>query len=199
MGSNDSAARRERSRLDTPDRQRLSHALEAVARGDRAALALVYQLTSAKLFGVCLRILGEQGEAEDVLQEVYLTVWRRAGTFDPARGVSPITWLAALARNRAIDRLRVSKAHLHRSIDEAAEAPDTAPLAEDALMQAQTGGRLSVCLGRLEPRHAGYLRAAYFDGLTYAQLAEQAGAPLGTMKSWIRRSLIRLKACLADE
>src|SRR5216683_4897247 len=86
-------------------RSQLAAALVRVAGGDRAALKMVYQDTSAKLFGVCLRILNDKGEAEDVLQEVYLTVWRKAATFDPARA-SPITWLMAIARNRSIDRLR---------------------------------------------------------------------------------------------
>jgi RNA polymerase sigma factor (sigma-70 family) len=185
--------------LDPSDRERLTSALQAVAKGDRAALQVVYRQTSAKLFGVCLRILHERSEAEDVLQEVYLTVWRRAGSFDPARGVSPITWLTALARNRAIDRLRASKAHLNRPLDVAEETADGAPLASDALLQAEDGRRLADCLGKLEAPHRAYIHAAYFRGLTYAELAEQAGAPLGTMKSWMRRSLIRLRTCIEDE
>lgn len=178
------------------DRQRLSAALQQVARGDQAALRQVYDQTSAKLFGLCLRILGDRNEAEDVLQDIYLTVWRRAGAFDPTRGVSPITWLAALARNRAIDRLRASKAHLNRPIELAAEAPDPAPLASEALQQRQDRLRLADCLGELEADHAGYIRAAFFDGHTYASLAEASGVPLGTMKSWIRRALLRLRDCL---
>lgn len=185
--------------MDDTDRQRLSSALQAVAAGDRAALGLVYQQTSAKLFGVCLRILRERSEAEDALQEVYLTVWRRAGSFDPARGVSPITWLAVLARNRAIDRLRAGKAHLNRPIEAAADVADDAPLAGEAILQAESGRRLLDCLGLLEPRHADYIRAAYFDGLTYAELARAADAPLGTMKSWIRRGLLKLRVCLGHE
>jgi len=178
------------------DRQRLSLALGKVASGDQAALQLVYQQTSAKLFGICLRILGDRSEAEDALQDIYVTVWRRAGAFDPDRGVSPITWLATLARNRAIDRLRSSKAHLSRPIEAAAEAPDPAPLADGALVGAETYQRMQGCMGELEPDTAAYIRAAFFDGQTYAALAEAAGAPLGTMKSWIRRALMRLKACL---
>src|SRR5215831_727807 len=86
-------------------RSQLAAALARVAGGDRAALRMVYQDTCAKLFGVCLRILNDKSEAEDVLQEVYLTVWRKAASFDPERA-SPITWLVAIARNRSIDRLR---------------------------------------------------------------------------------------------
>src|SRR3954454_2765801 len=88
-------------------RSQLAAALVRVAGGDRAALRIVYQDTSAKLFGVCLRILRDRAEAEDVLQEVFVTVWRKATSFDPGRA-SPITWMVAIARNRAIDRLRSS-------------------------------------------------------------------------------------------
>src|SRR5260370_7324884 len=88
-------------------RSQLGAALVRVAGGDRAALRIVYEDTSAKLFGVCLRILSDRSEAEDVLQDVYVTVWRKAGSFDPAKA-SPITWLVAIARNRAIDRLRAT-------------------------------------------------------------------------------------------
>src|SRR5215470_14302020 len=88
-------------------RKELAAALARVAAGDRAALRLIYHDTSAKLFGVCLRILSDRSEAEDVLQEVYVTVWRKAASFDPGRA-SPITWLVAIARNRSIDRLRSS-------------------------------------------------------------------------------------------
>ena len=90
------------------NRSLIAAALGRIPAGDRAALQTVYRLTSAKLFGVCLRILGERGEAEDVLQEVYVTVWRKAADFD-ARRASPMTWLIALARNRSIDRLRASR------------------------------------------------------------------------------------------
>ena len=101
-------------------------AFARIPAGDRAALQTVYRLTSAKLFGVCLRILGERSEAEDVLQEVYVTVWRKAADFDPARA-SPLTWLIAIARNRAIDRLRASK-HSRRMepIDAADHVADAA-------------------------------------------------------------------------
>ncbi len=180
------------------ERQALVTALAGVARGDQAALRRVYDQTSAKLFGVCLRILKDRTEAEDVLQDVYVTVWRRAGSFDSSRGVSPITWLATLARNRAIDRLRASKAHLSRPLDLVAEAPDLAPLADAAVEQDQAQARLTDCLEQLEPDHAGYVRSAFFGGHTYQTLAEAAAVPLGTMKSWIRRSLLRLRSCLDD-
>ncbi len=178
------------------DRQALVSALARVADGDRAALRRVYDQTSAKLLGVCLRILKDRNEAEDVLQEVYVTVWRRAGTFDPSRGVSPITWLVALARNRAIDRIRASKAHLSRPLELAAETADPSEGAEAGLERDEIQRRLAHCLNQLEPDHAAYVRSAFFGGHTYQTLAEAAAVPLGTMKSWIRRSLLRLRTCL---
>src|SRR6266571_2739072 len=109
-------------RMDADEsRSQLSAALARVATGDRAALRLVYQDTSAKLFGVCLRILNDRSEAEDVLQEVYVTVWRKAASYDPSRA-SPITWLVAIARNRAIDRLRASA--ISRRVDPIEAAPE---------------------------------------------------------------------------
>ena len=180
------------------ERQALVTALAGVARGDQAALRRVYDQTSSKLFGVCLRILKDRTEAEDVLQDVYITVWRRAGSFDSTRGVSPITWLATLARNRAIDRLRASKAHLSRPIDLVAETADLSPLADAAVEQEQAQTRLTYCLDQLEPDHAGYVRSAFFGGHTYQSLSEAAAVPLGTMKSWIRRALLRLRACLDE-
>src|SRR5450432_1182056 len=109
------------------NRSQLVAALARVAGGDRAALKIVYQDTSAKLFGVCVRILNDKSEAEDVLQEVYLTVWRKAASFDPARA-SPITWLVAIARNRSIDRLRATAGGRRMDpIHAAAEVRDPAP------------------------------------------------------------------------
>jgi RNA polymerase sigma factor (sigma-70 family) len=177
-------------------RSQLAAALVRVAAGDRAALAIVYQDTSAKLFGVCLRILKDRSEAEDVLQDVYLTVWRKAATFDPGRA-SPITWLVAIARNRAIDRLRVRGARGRLEPIEAADAvSDPAPAAVERVELAQQQQRLTRCLEELDPRHSTAIRAAFLDGATYEELAARLNVPLGTMKSWIRRGLLKLRACL---
>lgn len=173
----------------------LSRALARVANRDSDALKYVYRHTSAKLFGVCLRILDSREEAEDVLQDVYLTVWNKAGQFDSERA-SPITWLVSLARNRSIDRLRARGGRVMTAIDEAEALPDAAPLASTLVEDADDRRRLEGCLDQLDPKHAGAVRTAFFEGVTYDALAQALSIPLGTMKSWIRRSLISLRACL---
>jgi RNA polymerase sigma-70 factor (ECF subfamily) len=177
-------------------RKELAAALVRAGTGDRAALRMVYQDSSAKLFGVLLRILNDRGEAEDVLQDVYVTVWRKAALFDPEKA-SPVTWLVAIARNRAIDRLR-SGANRRRSapIEEATEVRDNSPGALDMVVKAEQQARLGTCLGELETRTSQAIRSAFLDGMTYEQLAERMSVPLGTMKSLIRRGLLKLRACI---
>ena len=178
------------------NRSLIAAALGRIPGGDRAALQTVYRLTSAKLFGVCLRILGERGEAEDVLQEVYVTVWRKAADFDPGRA-SPMTWLIAIARNRSIDRLRASRqSRRMEPIDAAATVADSTAGADSALEMAQDHARLHDCLDGLAGHERTALRGAFFDGNTYEELSERMKVPLGTMKSWIRRAMIKLKNCL---
>jgi RNA polymerase sigma factor (sigma-70 family) len=169
--------------------------LYRVSRGERAALENLYRRTSAKLFGICLRILSDRAEAEDVLQEVYLTVWNKAAQFDAERGLSPITWLASIARNRALDRLRARKQRFG-GLDEAAEIADLSPLADAKLATRETSERLGDCLEQLDVRASSAIRSAFFGGQTYELLARAAEIPLGSMKSLIRRGLMRLKDCL---
>ena len=178
------------------ERMKLTWALAKVAAGEVEALEEVYRRTGAKLLGVISRIVHDAQEAEDVLQEVYLTIWRRAGSFDPGRGVSPITWLAAIARNRAIDRLRSGKARPVQPIEAADNIADDAPSAFERLSRLEDGQRLAACLEGLEANRARAIRTAFFDGLTYEAVAGRLGAPVGTVKSWIRRGLAELKACL---
>ena len=178
------------------DRERLRDVVLAVAGGDRAAFETLYRLTSAKLFGVCLRILGRRSDAEDVLQETYTTIWHKAGLYDPERA-SPITWLVMIARNKAIDRARADAGEQHAApIELAADMGDDAPQPAAAAEAQDSGRRLDHCLGQLEARQRTLIRTAFFDGATYESLAARSGAPLGSVKSWIRRGLIKLKACL---
>ena len=179
-------------------RDHLARCLGAVAGGDREALREVYDLTSAKLFGICLRILNDRVEAEDVLQDVYVTIWHKAGRFEAERA-SPITWLATIARNRAIDRLRALGPVRAQASDlgEAEALPDEAPDALARLEASDEAARLKACLEQLEGRTRGAILGAFFGGRTYDELACEAGVPLGTMKSTIRRGLIRLKGCLS--
>ncbi|HEX8513461.1 MAG TPA: sigma-70 family RNA polymerase sigma factor [Allosphingosinicella sp.] len=179
------------------ERDELAAALGRVAGGSRSALAEVYHKTSAKLFGICIRILGERAEAEDALQDIFISVWRKAGTFDAAKA-SPITWLAALARNRSIDRKRsqASRAPTSAMGDEAIEVADEAPDALAGLESAEEAGRIALCLGELEERQNRAIRAAFYEGLSYPEVARRLAVPLGTMKSWVRRGLLRLRECL---
>ncbi len=131
-----------------------------------------------------------------MLQDVYLTVWRKAASFDE-RLASPITWLVAIARNRAIDRLRSrGRAAAPLPIEAASEVADQGLSAAERLERDEEQSRLHDCLGELEARQSAAIRAAFLDGLTYEELASRESVPLGTMKSWIRRGLMKLRACL---
>lgn len=176
-------------------RVRLVEALIRTGEEDRAAFRDLYSLTSAKLFGICYRICGERQAAEDVLHDVYLTIWKRAGAYEPARA-SPITWLATIARNRAIDWQRAQTVRRATPIEDAPPILDTAPLASETMLEDEASHQLHACLDSLEERQRAAIRTAFFDGVTYAELAEREAVPLGTMKSWVRRGLARLKACL---
>lgn len=178
----------------TQARQELVRLLRDVADGNRAALRTIYDRTSAKLYGICLRLTGSEEDAADALQDVYLTVWNKAARYEEGRA-SPITWLALIARSRAIDLLRRRKA-TPEPIEAAFDIPDEHP---DALTLASAGedrARLQHCLGTLDERGQQMIRAAFLDGHSYPQLAAREGVPLPTMKSWIRRALQRLKGCL---
>ncbi|KPF83795.1 RNA polymerase subunit sigma [Brevundimonas sp. AAP58] len=177
-------------------RDELAVALVQAGQGDRSAFRTVYEATSAKLFGVCLRILPDRQSAEDVLQDTYVTVWRKAASFDASRA-SPITWLVTIARNRAIDRLRSAAPMKNAApVEDAHDLADAGPLASDVVEQADEAARLNTCLETLEDRARAVIRTAFFEGATYDELAQRENVPLGTMKSWIRRGLMRLRSCL---
>lgn len=166
-----------------------------IADGDRAALRALYEATSAKLFAVCLRILSDREESEDVLQDVYVAIWRRADRFDPARA-SVAAWISTIARNRAIDRLRARGPLARAEPVEELEIADDRPGADARLALAGDAARLEACLSQLDARTQAVIRIAFFEGVTYEALARRMDTPLGTVKSWIRRGLARLKGCL---
>lgn len=163
------------------------------AAADRAAFRMLYRDTSAKLMGVLLRILKERAEAEDALQEVYTRVWLRAARFDPAKGRG-MTWLIAIARNLAIDRLR---ARPEAASDDGLDTvQDSAPRAETRLIARGEAQRMADCFATLDPDRAAAVRSAYLDGLSYLELAARHAVPLNTMRTWLRRSLLKLRECL---
>lgn len=176
------------------DSRQLAQLVRSVAASDTASLKTLYERTSAKLYGICLRLLSDEAEAQDVVQEVFLAVWRKAGLFDETRA-SAITWLATIARNRAIDRLR-ARVPPGEDLESAADIADEDPSPLDVLENAQEASRLHHCLDELETRARTMIRAAFFGGLSYRELAEREAVPLPTMKSWIRRGLLSLRECL---
>lgn len=174
-------------------------ALAACAQGDARSLHQLYTQEAPRLLGVVRRIVRDQGQAEDILHDVFLTVWRKASSFDPARG-SGRGWLYTIARHAALDRAR-----RHLRLITADEATLSALLDADrfdqpvleAALTSQALGQLGECLARLEPGKRDSIVMAYLDGCTQAEVAQRMGKPLGTIKAWIRRGLLSLRECLS--
>ncbi|EIL94031.1 sigma-70 family RNA polymerase sigma factor [Rhodanobacter spathiphylli] len=177
------------------ERDELNRLLQQSGSHDQKAFAELYKRTSSRLFGVCLRMLRDRGEAEEVLQETYTTVWRRAASFDASKA-SAITWLVTLSRNKAIDRLRQHREQLMDDPSRLDEMVDEQPTPAADAQTGQEYRRLQHCLDELEPQQQSSVREAFFTGATYNELATRCKVPLGTMKSWIRRSLMQLRTCL---
>jgi RNA polymerase sigma-70 factor, ECF subfamily len=171
----------------------LEQLIRRTARRDRAAFAALYTQTAAKLFGIALRIMRQREPAEEVLQESFVAVWQRAEDYDPARG-SAMGWLVTIVRHCAIDQLRRSAAR-----PESRGAPEEALLTLVSPDSADSGaelGALQRCLDELDPEPRRAVLLAYCYGFTREELAARLAVPVGTVKSWLRRSLDRLKRCL---
>lgn len=170
--------------------------LQKTAAQDRGAFRQLYSQSSSKLMGVLLRILNNRAESEDALQELYTKVWLKAGRYDATKGRG-MTWLIALTRNLAIDRLRQRPDHVSDD-DAMAAAADPAPRAETRLIATGEARRINDCFATLEPDRAAALRGAYLAGLSYIDLAARHDVPLNTMRTWLRRSLLKLKECMSS-
>lgn len=172
--------------------------LRAVARGDEQALAEIYDRYRVILFGLLVRILNSREEAEDVLQEVFLQVWRRAADFDENRG-KPFTWLVTLARSRGIDRLRSLGARERVAQAGTREASELVSDAATDAFRSEQRGLVNLALAQLPEEQKRTLILAYFDGLTQSEIAAKLGAPLGTVKTRMRTGMTRLRELLAGK
>ena len=171
--------------------------LKAVAARDEAALAELYDRYRLILFGVLIRILNSREEAEDVLQEVFLQVWRRAADFDANRG-KPFTWLVTLARSRGIDRLRaLASRERVANMAGAGEASEEFSDAVTDAIRSEQRGVVNSALSQLPEEQKRPLILAYFDGLTQSEIAAQLGAPLGTVKTRMRSGMMKLRELLS--
>lgn len=188
---------------DPTDAEALRRLLAATATGDAAAFRRLYEATSAHLYGLLLRMLKRRDWAEEALQDCYLKIWHRADSYMPDKG-QPLTWLLSVARYRALDLLRVQRPEVALPGDEQEPALPPLALADGAAaadpyartLEREGLARLQRCLDGLDGEQRRSLLLAYYEGYTHAELAQRLQAPLGTVKSWVRRGLLRLRECL---
>lgn len=172
----------------------LATLLGRVTLRDRRAFAHLYDLASPKLFAVALRILRDRTDAEEALQEIFIKVWQRAERYEPEQG-GPMTWLSAIARNHAIDVIRARKPQTS-DLDAAFDIAAPEPGPEASAINASEGTRIDRCMETLGSDRAGAVRKAYVEGLSYQELADFYKIPLNTIRTWLRRSLLKLRECL---
>lgn len=186
-------------RKTTPDPKDLQPLLARVALGDRVAFRHLYELSAPSLFGVALRILKQRDEAEDVLQEVFVIIWKRAATYSASIS-QPMTWLTAIARNRALDQLRSRVRHQADSLDDDndnhVDIADDGPSPMALLEQAANALQVRDCLAAIDGSQRQCLALAYYQGLSHSEVAAHLGAPIGSVKVWLRRGLDKIKRCL---
>lgn len=169
------------------------------ARGDGGAFERLYRQTSAKLFGVAIRIVRREDWAEEVLQESFINIWNHAGGYNAALA-APMTWMTSIVRNRALDLLRRPNLEVpepDESVIESWQDENPGPL--ELLMQSSEAKRLARCLKTIDGRQRETIVMAFFNGETHVELAGRLKQPLGTVKTWIRRGLERLRKCLTQE
>lgn len=184
-----------------PTREQIEIYLAQTASGDRAAFRALYDATSGRIFAVLQMLLKDPALAEDALQDVYVKIWKHAGRYR-ANGLSPMTWLIAIARNHAIDRLRIARSRgpdrpSHADMSDLGTIPDPAPCAEGQAVARSELARLNRCLETLGQPVAQILRGAYLNGDSYADLAVRFDVPLNTVRTWLRRGLQSLRECLS--
>ncbi len=178
--------------------ERLAALLARCALGSQAAFAELYRATSPKLFGVALRILRREDWAEEVLQESYVNVWNHAADYAGAKS-APLTWMTSIVRNRCLDWLRRPQQETAgEEYDIAVENwRDENPGPMEQLLASSEAAALARCLDKLEGRQRQSIMLAFFHGLSHSELAAHLKQPLGTVKTWVRHGLARLKRCLA--
>ncbi len=179
------------------DRDTLEQLIARTALSDRKAFAALYDATSAKLFGITLRVLNDRSSAEDALQEAYVKIWSHAGRFVPGPQ-SPMTWLITIARNTAIDRLRAGRL-VQSSSELDLTLTSQAPGPEKEAIAASDTARLLACFDELPEDRAEAVKSVYLGGDTYAALAEKMNLPVNTVRTWLRRALIALRECMSDD
>jgi len=175
----------------------LAELLSQCALKNQRSFNKLYELTAAKLYGVALRILRRQDWAEEVLQECYVNIWNHAGDYAQAKS-APLTWMTSIVRNRCLDWLRRPRTEVTgEEYDVAVDAwQDDAPGPMEQLAASSEAAALARCLEQLEPKQRQSIMLAFFNGLSHSELASHLKQPLGTVKTWVRRGLERLKSCL---
>ncbi|MEM7249984.1 MAG: sigma-70 family RNA polymerase sigma factor [Pseudomonadota bacterium] len=182
--------------MESTTSEQLVGLLEATARSDVAAFERLYQLTSAKLFGLCRQVINDPAGAEDVLQEAYVQIWRESPRYD-ARRASAMTWMGTIVRRRAIDEVR-KRARGERRLAEWQGTSTEATGADqlESLIAASASNALMNCLQELGGGQKDAIALAFFRGLSHAELARALEVPLGSIKTWIRRGMDHLRVCL---
>ena len=182
-----------------PPAQDLAPLVARVALGDRAAFRQLYDATAPSLLGVALRIVRERSRAEDVLQDAFVNVWHRAGSYREAAG-APLSWLTAIVRNRALDALRSESRHPVDSLtddeDGMADIEDDRPDPLGLLTQAADALAIRACLETIDGSQRQCLALAYYHGLSHSEMASHLGSPIGSVKVWLRRGLEKIRRCL---